>query len=429
MEKLTDVNKLVPTIDEEVKSILHQLEQPITRFGEGPGERRERLIELVSSDEKARNAMIKLQESSSDDLMSDLDNEEFYTPGTDDVFQIRSSIADDSLRRAQRRVLGQHQLYTTTDPLENLKSRRAYYKGLKSCLQLEGSQIVSNRFTSAVQFSPDDSLIAAASWNGSCYIYDSKTLDLKHTFKDLLSEKVSALDWMPDSTAKRLATGGAAGKIKLVDLENRSDGELDGHQGRITDVQFHPICKYLCSSSYDLTWRLWDLEKMQEIYYQEGHSKELTVLKIHPDGSLLASAGLDAMVRVWDLRTGRSIAVLSNNGHIKAVHAMDWRPSGFQLITGGADNNLKVWDLRKSNSSAAETVLAHSKMITDVKVASNDKYFVSCGYDGYLDVISCDNFVTIKKFKNIDKLMTCDVSHDSKRIITGGWDRSLKLYQ
>ena len=40
--------KDVPTIDEEVRAELRRMGEPVTYFGEGKAERRERLIKLVS---------------------------------------------------------------------------------------------------------------------------------------------------------------------------------------------------------------------------------------------------------------------------------------------------------------------------------------------------------------------------------------------
>ncbi|VEU24180.1 DEKNAAC105458 [Brettanomyces naardenensis] len=429
---------MLPTLDSDVRSALRSLHHPITLFGEDPSDRRQRLQTLLDSGlSLPADNTVTASPSSSDD-------EEFFTPGPDDLYVARTIIADSSLLKAKQRIAEQRRQYLTVNPTDNLLLRRSYYADLKSKLQLQGSQMVSNRFTSAVKFSPDDKLIAAASWDGGCYLFDSETLELHDEFKGLHSDKVSAVDWMP--SGGMIATGGGDGRVVLTTLSAPVEPAAakapstatsttifpsvsdSSPPGRITSLQFHPSSPLLASASYDLTWRLFDVTKMTQLYYQEGHSKELTSLRIHPDGSLLASAGLDAIARIWDLRTGRSIATLQNNGHIKAIHAMDWRPNGYQLITGGSDNNLKVWDLRRSDSAATETLVAHSKVITGIKVAPNDKYMVTCGYDGYLNVMSCDNFVTLKRFKNVDKLMCCDVSGDSEKVIGGGWDRALKLW-
>lgn len=432
MEELDDVNVLVPTLDEDVKSALRNLQEPITYFGEGPVERRERLIKLVNENENIRQSFLSQQgekEQEQQPDKEDVENGEFYTPGTDELLHARLNIADYSLHRASLRHKTQLANYRTYDPIAGLKKRRNYYGEIKDNMDIEGSQLVSNRFTAAVKFSTDGQSIAAGSWNGGIYLYDANTLDLKNDVPDLQSGKVCTLDFNPlDSML--LATGGSNGLIKLIRLSEGkpSISTLSGHQKRISSLQFHPCGKYLATGSYDLTWRLWDITTGKELYFQEGHSKEVSSVRIHPDGSLIASGGLDAIIRLWDLRTGKSVSVLNKNGHVKSIHAMDWRPSGYQLISGGADNNLKVWDIRQGDSPIATTVLDHSKVIADISVANNDLYFATCGYDGYMNVLSCDGLATVRKFKSVDKLMCCDISPNCAQIITGGWDRSINLY-
>lgn len=54
---------VVPTSIEDVKQKLRELGQPITLFGEGPGDRRERLKEVIASFELEGESLKKLQVS------------------------------------------------------------------------------------------------------------------------------------------------------------------------------------------------------------------------------------------------------------------------------------------------------------------------------------------------------------------------------
>ena len=49
------------------------------------------------------------------------------------------------------------------------------------------------------------------------------------------------------------------------------------------------------TSSFDMTWRLWDLETSTCLLEQEGHSRAVYDLDFQVDGSLAASVGLDAI--------------------------------------------------------------------------------------------------------------------------------------
>ena len=49
------------------------------------------------------------------------------------------------------------------------------------------------------------------------------------------------------------------------------------------------------TASFDMTWRLWDVETGACLSEQEGHSRPVYTVAFHPDGSLAASAGLDSI--------------------------------------------------------------------------------------------------------------------------------------
>jgi U4/U6 small nuclear ribonucleoprotein PRP4 len=49
-------------------------------------------------------------------------------------------------------------------------------------------------------------------------------------------------------------------------------------QDRVAAAEFHPSGAWAGTASYDRTWRLWDVERGDELLLQEGHSKEVYAL-------------------------------------------------------------------------------------------------------------------------------------------------------
>lgn len=64
---------------------------------------------------------------------------------------------------------------------------------------------------------------------------------------------------------------------------------MEGHVGRVARIGYHPSGRYIGSAGFDGTWRLWDVERAEELLLQEGHAKEVYALSFQCDGSLVAT--------------------------------------------------------------------------------------------------------------------------------------------
>ncbi|KAI8387502.1 WD40-repeat-containing domain protein [Blakeslea trispora] len=432
----------VPTDDGRVRQRLQEIGEPQCLFGEGPGDRRDRLRYLLS---KLQGREVESEDDSGSDGEGEEEAEEFFTPGSVELLEARKWLTKYSLPRAKQR--NERQRQEQNIPLALLKaSRKELHTALKGYTNWS-SQIADDRPVAQCAFSPDSQLLVTGAWSGLCKVWSIPNCEHVLTLKGH-DDKVGGVAFHPEATlsqeksALNLATGGADGLIQLWNLEEETPlATLEGHVRRVARINFHPSGRYLGSASFDGTWRLWDVETRKELLLQEGHSKEVYAISFQCDGSLVATGGLDAIGRVWDTRTGRSSMTLE--GHMKDIVSLDWSPNGYHLASASGDNTVKIWDVRTLRN--LYTISAHQSLVADVKYSKgvpglNDNnpsdphniaglYLTTAGYDGCVKIWSGDDFQMIKSLDGHDgKVMGVDISKDNKFIASSGFDRTFKLW-
>ena len=445
-----------------MRTKLREFGEPVTLFGEGPGDRRDRLRELLTTiaqragEASADVEMQDADQEEDEDEEADEQEEEFYSRGSPELLQARRDIALFSLPRTKKRI----QFQQSDSSIPN-KTRAKFQKQTKERLQafeLQGSQTAGDRNISITRISPGGDMVAVGNWGGSLKLVEMPSLEHKKTLRGH-TNKISGLSWMPGSTLPEsnvspstvnLASGGAEGQIHLWSLNQDTPiGTLSGHTRRVCRVEFHPSGKLLASASEDTSWRLWDVEKSTELLLQEGHSSGVYAVSFNTDGSLLASAGQDSIGRVWDLRTGRTVMIL--DGHIKPIYGLDWSSDGHRLVTASQDGWVKIWDVRKVQTVGG--IGAHSSAVADVRwfkglddpingtippgvdekgaqlPIKSSSFIVTAGFDHKVKIFSAGDWAPVQELSaHTGPVASCDVSRDGKWIVSGGNDRTIKLW-
>ncbi|KAL4813324.1 WD40-repeat-containing domain protein, partial [Aspergillus spinulosporus] len=456
----------VPTDDSRVRARLRELGEPITLFGEGPADRRDRLRELLTDiaekQEAAAAEDVEMAEAAAEEDEGE-QQEEFYTEGSDELLKARKAIARFSLPRAKARVARQRE--ESTIPLRiHIKHRKAIKEKLHN-FDLYGSQIAGDRPVSICRFAPDGQTIATGNWGGGIRLLSVPNLEEKLSVKGH-TDRVGGLSWFPGATlpesnvsesAVNFVSGGGEGNVCLWPLDkNQPLATLEGHSGRVCRTEFHPSGKYIASASYDTTWRLWDVETTAELQLQEGHSREVYTVAFNNDGSLLASGGLDSIGRIWDLRTGRTVMILE--GHIREIFGLDWGVDGYRVLSGSGDGWVKCWDLRQVKNTGG--IGAHKSVVSDVRWYKGSEsasflpttegqpgrmdldgaaapvqprksgtFFVSSGFDKNVNVFSADDWSLIKTLSgHSGNVLSTDISDNAQWIASCGHDRTVKLW-
>jgi U4/U6 small nuclear ribonucleoprotein PRP4 len=316
------------------------------------------------------------------------------------------------------------------------------YKKIKN-MALEGSQYGDGRPLSAIatvkqwdSHNPtnDKCVVVTGGWSGSIKVWDGSysamnlltTKDVAHEDR-IMGIAMHQSGGMNGPCQIASASIDLTGKLwKLNPTEDETSykiqemATLKGHAARLCKVAFHPSGKYVGTTSFDHTWRLWDIETGgTELLLQDGHWKEVYGIGFHHDGSLVSTTDFGSVVQVWDLRSGKSACHFL--GHAKRVLCSEFSPNGFQLASAGDDGTIKVWDLRQRKQYVS--IPAHSNLITSIKFAydaheQNGEFLASSSFDGTGKVWSTRNW----------RLLSTLRGHEAG-IVTSGYDKTIKFWQ
>lgn len=400
-----------------------------------------------------------------------------FTDASEELKRARLYIAGYSLPRAQQRLEKQQQLKkqledSKTFVQEGLKRKKTLFKTLKK-ISIGSSQVGDTRPLSTICAIPLNAsslhtenqkmVVLTGSFTGQIKAWnapecrklatfrghddritglafhpqvDSQTLEPLFTTTaadQLLGSLPTADNDIQNTASKRLAfaSGSADGTAKLWSMSDPMNPlhTLVGHSHRLCRIAFHPSGKFLGTTSYDGTWRLWDVNELVCLLEQDGHSRGVYGIAFQCDGALVATSDIGGEVRLWDLRTGKTVMPLA--GHARQVLSVDFSPNGFQLASGGDDNCVRIWDLRKQK--CIYTLAAHSKTISSVKYEPlHGRYLVSSAYDKTLKIWRNVDFKLVNTLEGHDGLvMCCDIckSDDEDLVVSSSYDRTWKLWK
>jgi WD40 repeat protein len=153
------------------------------------------------------------------------------------------------------------------------------------------------------------------------------------------------------------------------------------HEGAIYHIALVGGDRWVLTTSYDHTARLWDLQTGRLLRTFSGHQAPVLTGVMYADGKLLATVSQDSTGRIWDVESGKQIAVLAHDGSaISLAISSDER----LLATSGADGCVRIWESRTGNLLCL--LQAGASRVVQGWFGSADRRFVSRAKDGRLRV-------------------------------------------
>lgn len=253
---------------------------------------------------------------------------------------------------------------------------------LKQAAILKGHTDQVNR----VRWSPDGSMFASASSDGTVRIWQNQQRTTLMTFQvpdSTSGNPALSVAWSPDG--KRIVAGCGNGAVEIWDLQTRTGQILEGKQSSsirtkaVWGIAWSPDGRLIISPQYDGIMHVWNAVSGKNLTILQSDNLPNDV-EWSPNGQILASSSDKGTVQLWDPRTFKNILTLQGRETAGWVYPIAWSPDGHLLVGGSEQGLLQVWEVSSGQELIA--LRGHAYKVWDTAWSPDSKLIASAAKDG-----------------------------------------------
>ena len=224
---------------------------------------------------------------------------------------------------------------------------------------------------------------------------------------------------------------------KDVWIWNTSNGKLvrklsDQSRFGFSNAIYNPVCptdtmggKFIATSSYDSTARVWDAATGKQLLLLKGHTNFVINIAYSNDGKYLLTASSDSTAKIWDAGNGKLLRTLT--GHLDRVSYAVFSPDGKYILTSCYDHVLKIWDA--TNGSVLRVIDGCSGTRYSASFSLDSKSIMMATHDSTARVFDVSSGKQIMELENgIGLVRTALYSPDGKYILTSSYDNVARIW-
>ena len=300
----------------------------------------------------------------------------------------------------------------------------------------------------------DDLVIAAGSQDGMIQFWRLDGTPILTILKH--GRQIFDVGFSPDG--KLLASAGDDNNVKLwsvASLEKNRETRIMEVKGAISVSPTDQALAHDCGSRIEL----FDLKSLKRAQVNlESIDSEGKLLNFSKDGKLLVAFGNGSSIQVWQLpnypyplSSDSSWCSPPQSESIKPffkkevmdkgiVYAAAFNPDGTRLVSGHANGSINIWSL--SDQTLLRNINGSNNWINALQFSPDGKWIASGGADRKIYLWDAEKIVNSSNIEpepqilgqvnnqdqHSDVVQTIQFSKDGKTLISGSWDKTIKIW-
>jgi WD40 repeat protein len=171
----------------------------------------------------------------------------------------------------------------------------------------EHRTVATQTQVSAIAFSRDGKLLAAAGHDGTLWLFDASSWEEVARWDGPAGTKYASVLFLQDD--RELAVGSHSGRIDLWDAKTtKMSRQIHAHIDCVSAMSLSRDGRTLATASWDRSTKLWDSGTGRALRTLNREGAWMYALTFSPDGNTLATAGLDGVLRLWEASPWETVA-------------------------------------------------------------------------------------------------------------------------
>jgi WD40 repeat protein len=276
-----------------------------------------------------------------------------------------------------------------------------------------------------VTWSPDGTLVATMSQDGTAMVWDARTV---YTLAGHTDTVISAY-WSP--SADRILTVAYDGTARVWDAASGLElMSVDYGARRVSFARWSPTGDRFVIGARTMV-NVWVAAKGTKLYtISIPDHQRLVTADWSPDGTRLATGhDFDTSIRLWDANTGEAFQLLGfhTNASGRSITEVKWSPSGDRILSACTDFTVKVWD--PSTGNELYTLDDFQGPVTAAAWSPDGKRIGTYSKDGIGRIWDAQTAKLILEFSgHTGETWSLTWSPSGERIITGSSDGTARVW-